>query len=108
MATGLFRPLPGYRDRFGRLNHRPDNHSRVPVQGVDPEKEEGKMNRLSKDELKTLRGGHQGFCISIFLPASRTGVENQRYRIRPRNLLGFTLPPGKMRDAAAPAAAFRY
>jgi hypothetical protein len=45
------------------------------------------MNALSRDELKTLMGKHQGLCISIFMPTFRTGTESQQNQIRFKNLL---------------------
>ena len=45
------------------------------------------MIALSRDELKTLMGKHQGLCISIFMPTFRTGAESQQNQIRFRNLL---------------------
>jgi hypothetical protein len=45
------------------------------------------MIALSRDELKTLMGKHQGLCISIFMPTFRTGTESQQNQIRFRNLL---------------------
>jgi hypothetical protein len=45
------------------------------------------MNALSKDEIKTLLGKHQGLCISIFMPTFRTGAESQQNQIRFKNLL---------------------
>lgn len=45
------------------------------------------MNAVSRDELKTLMGKHQGFCISIFMPTFRTGAESQQNQIRFKNLL---------------------
>lgn len=45
------------------------------------------MNTLTQDELKTLLGKHQGFCISLFMPTFRTGAESQQNQIRLRNLL---------------------
>jgi hypothetical protein len=45
------------------------------------------MSALSRDELKTLMGKHQGLCISIFMPTFRAGVESQQNQIRFKNLL---------------------
>lgn len=45
------------------------------------------MITLSRDELKTLMGKHQGTCISVFMPTFRTGSESQQNQIRFRNLL---------------------
>ena len=49
--------------------------------------EDGQVNTLSHDEIKTLLEKHQGLCISIFMPAFRTGVESQQNQIRFKNLL---------------------
>jgi hypothetical protein len=60
----------------------------TPLQGgLEHKKEDGPMNTLSNDELKTLMGKHQGLCISIFMPTFRTGVESQQNQIRFKNLL---------------------
>ncbi|MDD5099448.1 MAG: hypothetical protein PHP66_00715 [Syntrophales bacterium] len=45
------------------------------------------MNVLSQEEWKALLAKHQGWCISIFMPTFRTGVESQQNQIRLRNLL---------------------
>jgi hypothetical protein len=45
------------------------------------------MNAFSKDELKALLGKRKGLCVSIFMPAFRTGAESQQNQIRMRNLL---------------------
>jgi hypothetical protein len=45
------------------------------------------MVALSRDELKTLMGKHQGPCISIYMPIVRGGAESQQNQIRLRNLL---------------------
>ena len=45
------------------------------------------MKSLSKDELKTLMSKQKGPCISLFMPAYRTGAEIQQNQIRFRNLL---------------------
>jgi hypothetical protein len=45
------------------------------------------MKSLSKDELKTLMSKQKGPCISMFMPAYRTGAEIQQNQIRFRNLL---------------------
>jgi hypothetical protein len=45
------------------------------------------MDSLSKDELKALMQKHEGLCISIFMPAYRTGIETQQNQIRLRNML---------------------
>ena len=45
------------------------------------------MSILSRDELKTLMGKHQGLCISIFMLTFRTGTESQQNQIRFKNLL---------------------
>jgi hypothetical protein len=60
----------------------------TPLQGgLHHKKEDGPMHTLSKDELKTLMGKHQGLCISIFMPTFRTGAESQQNQIRFKNLL---------------------
>ena len=43
------------------------------------------MDRLSKNEIKTLLGKHEEPCISIFLPTSRGGVESQQDELRFRH-----------------------
>ncbi|MBU1745517.1 MAG: hypothetical protein KJ649_11555 [Proteobacteria bacterium] len=48
------------------------------------------MNTLSQDELKTLLGKQQGWCVSIFMPTFRTGAESQQNQIRLRNQLRST------------------
>jgi hypothetical protein len=45
------------------------------------------MKSLSKDELKTLMSKQKGPCISMFMPAYRTGAEIQQNQIRFRNLI---------------------
>jgi hypothetical protein len=55
--------------------------------GFNHEKGDGQMNALSRDELKTLMGKHQGWCISVFMPTFRAGAESQQNQIRFKNLL---------------------
>ncbi len=43
------------------------------------------MDRLSKNEIKTLLEMHEGPCVSIFLPTSRGGVESQQDELRLRH-----------------------
>jgi hypothetical protein len=43
------------------------------------------MDRLSKNEIKTLLEKQQGPCVSIFLPTSRGGVESQQDELRLRH-----------------------
>jgi len=43
------------------------------------------MDRLSKNEIKTLLGKHEEPCVSIFLPTSRGGVESQQDELRFRH-----------------------
>jgi len=43
------------------------------------------MDRLSKNEIKTLLEKHKGPCVSIFLPTSRGGEESQRDELRLRH-----------------------
>ncbi|SRR6266487_4551672 len=43
------------------------------------------MDRLSKNEIKTLQEKQKGFCLSIFLPTSRGGVESQQDELRLRH-----------------------
>src|SRR5207247_7980363 len=43
------------------------------------------MDRLSKNEIKTLLEKHEGPCVSIFLPTSRGGVESQQDELRFRH-----------------------
>jgi len=43
------------------------------------------MDRLSKNEIKTLLEKHEGPCVSIFLPTSRGGVESQQDELRLRH-----------------------
>ena len=43
------------------------------------------MDRLSKNEIKTLLEKHKGPCVSIFLPTSRGGVESQQDELRLRH-----------------------
>lgn len=45
------------------------------------------MSLLSKSELKTLMEQHGQWCVSIFMPAHRAGVEVQQDPIRLKNLL---------------------
>jgi hypothetical protein len=43
------------------------------------------MDRLSKNEIKTLLEKQNGVCVSIFLPTSRGGVESQQDELRLRH-----------------------
>ena len=43
------------------------------------------MDRLSKNEIKTLLEKHKGPCVSIFLPTSRGGEESQQDELRLRH-----------------------
>ena len=43
------------------------------------------MDRLSKNEIKTLLEKHASPCVSIFLPTSRGGVESQQDELRLRH-----------------------
>jgi Bacterial archaeo-eukaryotic release factor family 7 len=43
------------------------------------------MDRLSKNEIKTLLEKREGTCVSIFLPTSRGGVESQQDELRLRH-----------------------
>jgi hypothetical protein len=43
------------------------------------------MDRLSKNETKTLLEKQKGSCVSIFLPTSRGGVESQQDELRLRH-----------------------
>ncbi len=43
------------------------------------------MDRLSKNEIKTLLEKHKGPCVSIFLPTSRGGMESQQDELRLRH-----------------------
>jgi Bacterial archaeo-eukaryotic release factor family 7 len=43
------------------------------------------MDRLSKNEIKTLLGKREEACISIFLPTSRGGLESQQDELRFRH-----------------------
>jgi hypothetical protein len=43
------------------------------------------MDRLSKNEIKTLLEKHEGLCVSIFLPTSRGGVDSQQDELRLRH-----------------------
>lgn len=71
------------------------------------------MMTLSRDELKTLMGKHQGLCISIFMPTFRTGAESQQNQIRFKNLLrtaeekllGQGLRPQEIKTLLEPAQA---
>lgn len=48
------------------------------------------MNVLSKTELKTLAEARDKWCVSIFMPTHRAGVETRQDPIRLKNLLGET------------------
>jgi Bacterial archaeo-eukaryotic release factor family 7 len=43
------------------------------------------MDRLSKNEIRTLLEKQKGACVSIFLPTSRGGVESQQDELRLRH-----------------------
>jgi hypothetical protein len=43
------------------------------------------MDRLSKNEIKTLLEKHKAPCVSIFLPTSRGGLESQQDELRLRH-----------------------
>lgn len=43
------------------------------------------MDRLSKNEIKTLLEKHEGPCVSIFLPTSLGGLESQQDKLRLRH-----------------------
>ena len=43
------------------------------------------MDRLSKNEIKTLLEKHEEACVSIYLPTSRGGVESQQDELRFRH-----------------------
>jgi hypothetical protein len=43
------------------------------------------MDRLSKNELRTLLDKQKGVCVSIFLPTRRGGVESQQDELRLRH-----------------------
>ncbi len=45
------------------------------------------MNALSKEELTTLMQKRSDWCVSMFMPTYRTGVESQQNSIRLRNLV---------------------
>jgi len=45
------------------------------------------MNALPKEELKTLMQRQNDWCVSMFMPTYRTGVESQQNSIRLRNIL---------------------
>jgi len=45
------------------------------------------MNALSKEELKTLMQKRNDWCVSMFMPTYRTGVESQQNSIRLRNMI---------------------
>jgi hypothetical protein len=45
------------------------------------------MNLLSTEELKALMEGHDGPCVSVYMPTHRRGAETQQDRIRFKNLL---------------------
>jgi len=44
------------------------------------------MKTISRDELKSLITKQEGYCISLFMPTYRAGVESQQNQIRLRNL----------------------
>jgi len=46
------------------------------------------MELLPREELERLIEGHEGPCVSIFLPTHRAGTETQQDPIRLKNLLG--------------------
>jgi hypothetical protein len=46
------------------------------------------VSLLSGAELRTLTEEYEGWCVSIFMPTHRTGVEIQQDPIRLKNLLG--------------------
>jgi Bacterial archaeo-eukaryotic release factor family 7 len=43
------------------------------------------MDKLAKNEIKTLLEKHEGPCVSIFLPTSRGGVDSQQDQLRLRH-----------------------
>ncbi|OPY15742.1 MAG: hypothetical protein A4E69_00465 [Syntrophus sp. PtaB.Bin138] len=45
------------------------------------------MNALSKEELKTLMQRRNDWCVSMFMPTYRSGVESQQNSIRLRNIV---------------------
>ncbi len=45
------------------------------------------MNALSKEELTTLMQRRNDWCVSMFMPTYRTGVESQQNSIRLRNIV---------------------
>lgn len=45
------------------------------------------MNALSKEELKDLMQKRNDWCVSMFMPTYRTGVESQQNSIRLRNMM---------------------
>ncbi|SEM50888.1 hypothetical protein SAMN04489760_1194 [Syntrophus gentianae] len=45
------------------------------------------MNALSKEELTTLMQRRNDWCVSMFMPTFRTGVESQQNSIRLRNIV---------------------
>jgi len=45
------------------------------------------MNALPKEELKTLMQRRNDWCVSMFMPTYRTGVESQQNSIRLRNII---------------------
>jgi len=45
------------------------------------------MNALSKEELETLMQKRSDWCVSMFMPTYRTGVESQQNQIRLRNMV---------------------
>jgi hypothetical protein len=45
------------------------------------------MHTLSRQELKELLDQHSHWCVSIYMPADRTGIETQQDRLRLKNLL---------------------
>ncbi len=46
------------------------------------------MKVLTRDDLRTLIGKRDGWCVSIFVPTHRIGPETQQNPIRLKNLLG--------------------
>ncbi|RJQ52469.1 MAG: hypothetical protein C4521_10160 [Actinobacteria bacterium] len=45
------------------------------------------MNELTQDELKATIEDGRGWCVSLFMPTHRNGLDNQEDRIRYKNLL---------------------
>lgn len=45
------------------------------------------MDSFTRDELKSLMQKREGWCVSIFMPVYRTGVETTQNQIRLRNML---------------------